>query len=296
MTAGQQRLLISFAHPDDEAFGMGGAIARYADAGTEVTLICATNGEAGDIPAGFLHGQQTVSELRLGELACAAETLGIQQVYSFGYRDSGMMNTPDNDHPESLWQAPEEKLVGQIVEIIRQKRPQVVVTFDPYGGYGHPDHIAIYRATRKAFHAAGQVDQYPEQLANGLTPYQPQKLYYTMFPRILIRVSVTIARLLGRDPRRMGSNHDMDLVAVLDATLPSHARLDVRKYYDAWMTASACHASQQSPRTSLPLPLVLQRRIFGWQSFHRAWPEVNGSKSQENDLFAGCQLDERTTS
>lgn len=284
--AAQQRLLISFAHPDDETFGLGSAIAYYVEQGVQVDLICATNGEAGDVAPEYMRGFDSIAEVRLAELACAAEKLGINEIFSFGYRDSGMMGTVQNDHPDSLWQAPEDELVGRVVEVIRRVRPQVIVTFDPYGGYGHPDHIAIHRATLAAFHAAGDAARYPEQLAEGLSPFQPQKLYYSVFPRLMIRLAVTAMRLTGRDPRKMGRNNDLDLQAVLDATLPITTRVDLAQYYDIWMDASACHASQQGGGANVPLPRFIARQLFGRQTFFRAYPEVNGSGTGERDLFA----------
>jgi LmbE family N-acetylglucosaminyl deacetylase len=236
-----------------------------------------------------LAGYSSIAELRLAELDCAASYLGLGHVYKFGYRDSGMMGTPANDHPDSLWQADQNDVARRIVEVIRRMQPQVVVTFDPHGGYGHPDHIKIHLATVQAFHEAADPQKYPEQLAAGLAPYQPQKLYYTMFPRGMIRLAVAIVRLLGRDPRRMGTNDDMDFQAVLEATLPSHARLDLRADYDAWQAASACHASQSGPGQMVPLPRFLSRLIFGWQTFHRAYPMVNGESPHESDLFEGLE-------
>jgi LmbE family N-acetylglucosaminyl deacetylase len=286
-----RRILLSQAHPDDETFGLGAAIARYVAEGVDISLICATNGEQGDVAPEYMDGHESIADVRLAELACATQYLGIQDVVTFGYRDSGMMGTPENEHPDSLWQADLDVLAGQVVEVIRRVRPQVVITFDPYGGYGHPDHIAIHKATVQAFHAAGDPEQYPDQVAAGLAPYQPQKLYYTAFPRIFVRLGVAMARLTGKDPRRMGRNNDLDMVAIIEATLPTHARLDLRGYYDAWMEASACHASQQGPGGFLPLPRMVLRQLFGWQSFYRAWPEVNGQRGVERDLFDGVQVD-----
>ena len=286
MTA-PKRLLVSFAHPDDESFGMGGAIAHYAQAGVDVHLICATNGEEGDVDPEFMDGFDSKVAVRLAELDCAAEKLGIKQVYKFGYRDSGMMGTAQNDHPDCLWQVDQDVLTGQVVEVIRRVQPQVVVTFDPYGGYGHPDHIAIHRATLAAFSAAGDPTRYPEQLSDDVQPYQPAKLYYAVFPRLFIRLGVWMTRLSGRDPRHMGRNNDMDFVAVLDAALPTHTRLDLRAEYDVWQEANACHASQASPRQQIPLLGTVQRWVFGRQSFFRAIPAANGQTSMEHDLFAG---------
>ncbi len=291
MTQGTHRLLLSFAHPDDEAFGMGPAIAYYARNGVAVSLICATAGEAGDVDPQHLQGYESVAALRLAELDCAAKTLGIRQVFTLGYRDSGMMGTPENDHPDALWQAQEETVARRVTEIIRRERPQVVVTFDPYGGYGHPDHIAMHRATVRAFHAAGDAACYPEQIAAGLAPYQPQKLYFIVMPRTLIRLAVIFVRLTGGDPRRMGRNHDLDMQAVLDAALPVTARLHLPDDYDAWLAASACHASQEGIATSTALPRFLARRLFSRQMFYRAWPEANGHAPLERDLFAGVPAD-----
>lgn len=288
----QKRLLISFAHPDDETFGLGPTIAYYVEQGVQVDLICATNGEAGDVAPEYMRGFETVAEVRLAELACAAEKLGINDIFTFGYRDSGMMGSPQNDHPDSLWQVSEDDLVRRVVEVIRRVRPQVVVTFDPHGGYGHPDHIAIHRATVAAFHVAGDAARYPEHLADGLRPYQPQKLYYSVFPRLMVRLAVAGMRLTGRDPRKMGRNNDLDLQAVLDATLPITTRIPLARYYDIWMDASACHASQQGGGANVPLPRFIARRLFGSQTFFRAWPEENGSTATERDLFADVTLSE----
>lgn len=280
-------MLVCYAHPDDETFGLGGTIARYVDAGVEVHLICATNGDEGTVDPDFLEGYDSIGAMRLAELRCAAEKLGIKQVYTFGYRDSGMMGSPNNHHPDALWQADQDVLVGRVVEVVRRVRPQVVITFDPYGGYGHPDHIAMHRATLRAFHEAGDAESYPEQIASGLQPHRPQKLYYPIFPRTSIQIGVWLARLRGQDPRRMGKNQDMDFLAVLESTLPTHARLDLRAYYDAWQDAVSCHASQMGPRQMFPLPRAIERLVFGWQSFYRAWPEAQNGAPVERDLFAG---------
>ncbi len=282
-----KRLLVCYAHPDDETFGLGGTILHYTRQGVAVSLICATNGEAGTVPPERLQGYSSIGELRREELACAAERLGIHEVILFGYRDSGMMGAPDNQHPDCLWQAPQSDVARRIVEVIRRVRPQVVITFDPYGGYGHPDHIAMHRATVQAFHEAGNPEQYPEQLDGGLAIYQPQKLYFDVFPRFFIRFGVLLARLAGQDPRHMGRNRDLDFQAVLDATLPVHARLDLRRYYDELEQADGCHASQVSPRQMMRLPMFLARQTLGWESFFRAWPEVQAGARLERDLFEG---------
>lgn len=281
------RMLLAFAHPDDESFGMGGAIAYYAERGVAISLICSTNGDVGTVDPEFLAGYQSVAELRLNELRCAAERLGIRELITYGYCDSGMMGTPDNENPACLWQADEDEVTGRIVRDIRRIRPHVVVTFDPYGGYGHPDHIYMHRATTRAFHAAGDPAQYPEQIAEGLEPYRPAKLYYTAFPRLPLRVMLLVARLRGEDPRRMGKNKDLDLQAALDRQLPSTARLNVGRYQSVWDAAANCHASQQNPRQTQSVFDRLSRVIFRHQDFTRVYPPLNGREPVERDLFAG---------
>ena len=156
-------LLALFAHPDDEAFGTGGTIAHYASDGTCVTLVCTTRGEVGEIAEGTGATPETLGEVREGELRCAAETMGISELIFLGYRDSGMVDTSENADPRAYINAPAEEVVPRLVGIIRRVQPQVVITFEPNGGYGHPDHIAIHRHTVAAFHAAADPSRYPEQ-------------------------------------------------------------------------------------------------------------------------------------
>jgi LmbE family N-acetylglucosaminyl deacetylase len=281
------RLLIAFAHPDDESFGMGGAIAYYVRHGAEVSLICSTNGDVGTVAAEHLNGYTSVSELRLAELQCAAGELGLKEVIAFGYRDSGMMGSPDNNNPDCLWQADEDGVTGRIVREIRRIRPQVVVTFDPFGGYGHPDHIVMHRATTRAVDAAGNPAQYPEHLAEGLDVYRPARLYYTAFPRLPLQWFIWRARLRGEDPRHMGTNKDLDLQEALDRQLPTHARINVGQYQAAWDAAAGCHASQQNLRQQSGRWDALRRLIFRHQDFTRAWPEPQPGERRERDLFQG---------
>ncbi len=166
-----KRVLVSLAHPDDESFGSGPLVAKLVAEGAEVTLICATNGDVGSAEEKYMQGYSSVAEMRLAELDCAAKVLGFKEVVLFGYRDSGMMGSADNNDPKSLWQAPLDEVTDRIVEVMRRVRPQVILTFDPYGGYGHPDHIKINRATLAAFQKV-QSD-----------PVHPQKVYYGGFPK-----------------------------------------------------------------------------------------------------------------
>jgi LmbE family N-acetylglucosaminyl deacetylase len=227
-----------------------------------------------------------VAELRLKELECASEVLRFKQVFTFGYKDSGMMNSETSKDPACLWQAPREEVTRRVVEVIRKIRPQVVVTFNKYGGYGHPDHIAIQRATTDAFRLAGDANYQ----TNGEAPYQPQKLYYTAFPTTMLRLGLMVMRLRRQDPRHMGKNKDMDFLAVLENTEAVHTQIDIRNYFSVWDKASACHASQLgggAPR----FPLWLRKTLSGHQSFTRVHPAPTVNGVDEHDFFSGVTLD-----
>ncbi len=283
-----RRLLIALAHPDDEAFGYGGLITKYVAQGIDVYLIVSTNGDVGTVAPEFLNGYQSVAELRLAELDCAAQKLGFKEVFKLGYRDSGMMGSATSLDPACSWQAPREEIAYRVTEIIRKVRPQVVITFNKYGGYGHPDHIAIQRATTDAFRLAGDANCVTE----GLAPYQPQKLYYSSFPTLLMRWNILRVRMKGQDPRRMGRNKDIDLMKILENAEPPHALVDVRDYLVAWDEASACHASQLGGGSMPQLPMWLRRRVRGKQGFTRIYPPPAANRVDEHDLFEGVRLEE----
>lgn len=279
------RLLTVMAHPDDETFGLGGTLALYAQQGVQVYLVCATRGEVGTVEPRFMEGYDTIAELREAELRCAADKLGLTELYFMGYRDSGMQGTADNQNPAALAQADPEKVVAEVVGHMRRLRPQVVVTFDPEGGYGHPDHIAIHNATVEAFHAAGDPNRYPDQGQ----PFSPQKLYYQTFSRRYLRVVINLSKLLGQDPTRWGKNQDMDLTQLAIDRYPITAKVNYRKVVEQKRQASACHASQLDMGPSSHGLMGLVSRVFrsgNVDTFMRAHPPV-GNGRVEHDLFAG---------
>jgi LmbE family N-acetylglucosaminyl deacetylase len=279
-----KRLLIAYAHPDDESFGNGGLIAKYVAEGVDVYLICATDGDMGTVPEDMRDQYDTVRELRLAELDCASKTLGLKQVFTFGYKDSGMMGDASNEDPSCLWYAHQhdhDTVVKRVADVIRQIQPQVVLTFNRYGGYGHPDHIAIMRATEDAFNLAGDASY-----ASDLPPYQPQKLYYSALPAFLIRMGVWFLRLRGKDPRRMGVNQDLDFQAVVDHLEPVHTMVNIADYLSAWDEASACHKSQGGGRVT-NFPNWLRRLFASKQGFTRVHPQPSHQRVDERDLFMG---------
>lgn len=278
-------LLSVLAHPDDESFGMGGTLAFYSWCGADVHLICATGGEEGEMAPEFLAGYDSPAARRRAELEGAARELGLTSVTMLGYRDSGMAGSPANQHPEALAAQPEEAVVARVVHEIRRLRPHVVVTFDPIGGYGHPDHIAIQRATVAAFHAAGDPARFP----GDLPPHAPQKLYFQTFPRGFLRAAVRLMPLFGRDPRRLGTNQDIDLTALAEVDFPIHARIDALAVTAARERAVSHHASQGGASSPLRSAAGRLLQLFGGQeTFMRAYPEAPPGL-RETDLFAGVQ-------
>ena len=164
-------VLAVFAHPDDEGFGCGGTLAALAAGGHRIALICATNGDVGEISDPALATPETLPSVRQGELRAAMDLTGILDVRFLNYRDSGMPGWDDNNHPRSLYQAPAETVVEQVATVIRELRPDIVITHDPTGGYGHPDHVTICQRTEAAVERCRDRD--------GSGPL----LYYVCFPR-----------------------------------------------------------------------------------------------------------------
>lgn len=274
-------LLAVLAHPDDETFGMGGTLALYARRGVDVYLVCATRGEVGEMDLKYMRGFNTIAERREAELRCAAENLGLKGVYFLDYRDSGMPGSPDNSHPQALAAQPLEKVAGAVVHYIRLLKPQVVITFDPIGGYRHPDHIAIQLATVEAFKKAGDASFAPEDLA----PYRPQKLYFHTMPKAFLRMAVTLMPLFGQDPRRVGTNKDIDLASIVKVNFPTHARINYRSVAKVRDDASACHASQGGGAFGGPILSHLRRWLTSSESFMQAYPEPGQGMRTANDLF-----------
>ena len=281
---GERRMLVCFAHPDDESFGPGGTLAHYARADVDVHLICATRGEVGTIDREYLDEYGSPEALRSAELECAARTLGLTAVYYLGYRDSGMPGSPDNKHPRALAAAPVEELAARVAQLIRAVQPQVVLTFDPIGGYRHPDHIAMHAGTVAAYDLAGD----ETFQSNGLAPYTPQKLYFSTFSRRWMPVLLKLMPLLGQNPHTFGRNGDIDLVALSKVDFPVHATIDISAELAIKRAAGACHRSQQSFATNRIVRMILRRRQTR-ETFMRARPAAPRNL-REKDLFEGVEV------
>jgi LmbE family N-acetylglucosaminyl deacetylase len=274
-------ILSVLAHPDDESFGMGGTLALYARKGVSVHLVCATRGEAGEVDEEYLQGHASKARRRESELRCAAEKLGLAGVHFLDYRDSGMPGAPDNSHPQALINAPLDEVAAKVAHTIRELRPQVVLTFDPIGGYKHPDHIAIHNATVRAFELAGRADY-----QDGLPPFQPEKLFFHVIPKGYLRFAVRLLPLLGKDPRHFGRNGDIDLASLVEeGDFPIHAVIDYRPVAAIKDDASLCHASQLGGAGLRRGPMRWAQRLFGQKEhFMQAYPPPSNGRVR-SDLF-----------
>ncbi len=209
---------------------------------------------------------------------------GWRRCISWATATSGMVGSPDNQHPAALVQAPVDRVAGQVAALIRALRPQVVLTFGPYGGYGHPDHIAIHHATLAAFAAAGDPARYPEQLAAGLAPWSPSRLYYPTFGTRLPRAALTAMRLTGRDPRRIGENRDIDMLRAVEEATAITTVVDAGAYLDLKERAWRCHRSQLGGMAGMPkMPRPL-RRWLSRDSLYADHPGLAGRPARARSV------------
>ena len=273
------RLLAVLAHPDDESFGTGGTLAYYSGRGVDVQLICATHGDVGEVDPVYMEGFNSKAALRDAELKCAAGKLGISHVHFLNYRDSGMEGSPENEHPNALMQAPIDLVAEEVIAVIQEIKPHVVITFDQKGGYCHPDHVAMHKATVRAFEI---MQESPDAY------YLPPKLYFHNMPRKYVRIMARIMKFLGKDPTKFGKNGDINLVSIGEGDFPVHAVISYREVFKRKNEASACHASQGGER--------MGRGITGWfsliiskDSFTRAYPEADLTV-RERCLFEGVDI------
>jgi N-acetyl-1-D-myo-inositol-2-amino-2-deoxy-alpha-D-glucopyranoside deacetylase len=277
-----KKMLVVVAHPDDETFGMGGTLALYSHLGVEIHLICATRGEVGEVDRGKMKGYDSIGELREHELRCAAEILKLKNVYFLNYRDSGMPGSADNNHPKAFFNANVERVAEEIALLMREIKPDIVLTFDSIGGYMHPDHIAAHQGTVAAFEISGK-DAFKTK---GLKPFLPAKMYFHTFPRCSLKLIVRLMPLFGKDPKHFGKNKDIDLAAITSKDFPIHARIKYKRYAHLREQASACHASQGGDRSSGYFVTWIMRKFNSVETYTRGFPEFSGKKI-ERDLFDG---------
>ncbi|HVB91475.1 MAG TPA: PIG-L family deacetylase [Acidimicrobiales bacterium] len=266
-------LMAVHAHPDDEAIGTGGILARYADEGIRTVLVTCTNGEFGDAPGGVkpedpAHDESVVVPLRRQELEASCQVLGVSHLELLGYRDSGMEGWPQNEAPDSFWQAPVEVAAERLAGLMRKYEPQVVVTYDENGFYGHPDHIQANRITHAAMARCGI----------------PSKLYYTAVARSLLRGFGEILAEAGiESPISVEENPDFGTPDELITTTIDCSAVAGRKY-----ASLAAHASQSENIFFLEMGEKLFTTVMGSESFVRVVDSTN-APVPEDDLFAGLR-------
>ena len=257
------------AHPDDESFGPGGSLAKYGSEGVKTYVVTATRGERGRYHDGTESpGPEAMGRIREQELLNAAEVLGVEEVSFLDYMDGELDRADPNE------------AIGKIVQHLRRVRPQVVLTFDQAGAYGHADHIAICQFTTAAVVAAADTQYLPGQG----TPHAISKLYYfcwsepewAAFQAAFKKPTITV-----------------DGVERQTAPWPDWAittRIDARKWWPQVWRAVSCHASQVSAYAKLEdLPPELHEAFWGSQAFYRVFSTVNGGRERENDLFEGLR-------
>ncbi|MGE5829995.1 MAG: N-acetyl-1-D-myo-inositol-2-amino-2-deoxy-alpha-D-glucopyranoside deacetylase [Micromonosporaceae bacterium] len=284
-----RRILFVHAHPDDETIGTGATMARYAAEGAHVTLVTCTMGEEGEIHVPALAGLAAAEADQLGgyrvvELQRACQALGIEDARFLGglgrYRDSGMMGTPANDHPRAFWGADLDTAAGHLVEVMREVRPQVLVTYDPNGFYGHPDHIQAHRVATRAAELAA---------AEGVAP---AKLYWTAMPHSVLRAGLEHFAEASENPFEGVQNLDELPFGTPDAEIA--ARIVAADHTEAKQAAVRAHATQIPPTSWLnALAGSFGGEFLGVEYYRLAAGSRgpgSGPHGWEDDLFAGVSV------
>ena len=280
------RLLLVHAHPDDETINNGATMAMYAALGAQVTLVTCTRGEEGEVLVEE-HSHKAAShddllgDHRVIELADAMKALGVADHRFLGepnikYRDSGMMGTEPNDRPDNFWKADFDAATEQLVKVIDEVKPHVLITYDEFGGYGHPDHIQAHRV---AMAAADRSD------------WQIEKIYWNVIPRSVMQQGIDAMKAAGTDFMGVDSADDLPF-AKDDSFVTAH--IDGNEYVEAKMAAMRAHATQISvdgPFFALSNNLGLQ--VWGNEYYTLVKGEKSGeldTDGRERDLFAGIKL------
>jgi N-acetyl-1-D-myo-inositol-2-amino-2-deoxy-alpha-D-glucopyranoside deacetylase/mycothiol S-conjugate amidase len=275
-------LLAVHAHPDDECISTGGVLARYAAEGVRTVLVTCTDGAVGEISDPSLASPENLAEVRSRELDEALRILSVGRSVRLGYRDSGMAGTEDNNNPAAFQQADLEEAIRRVVRVVREERPQVVVTYDERGGYGHPDHIRAHDVAVAAFSRSGDAGLYPEEGP----AWAPSKLYYAVFPRSAARRFAERLRAAGIETpfsETQEREQEDPPFGVDDERVTTF--VDVSAYVQAKRAALEAHRTQMGPdQFFMKLPQELFAEAFGQETFQRAAGE---GPTPEKDLFAG---------
>ncbi len=289
------RLLLVHAHPDDETINNGATMARYVAEGAQVTLLTCTLGEEGEVLVAALaqlaaDQADQLGGYRIGELNAAMAALGVSDVRFLGgtgrYRDSGMMGTPANSHPRAFWNADLDEAIAHAVAVVREVRPQVVVTYDDNGGYGHPDHIQAHRVAMGAVAAAADPAYRPD-LGQ---PWDTAKVYWCCVPRSVLQRGIDQLAARGETFFEGMTNADDIPFAVPDEQVA--AAVDGRRFAhqkDAAMRAYPTQITVDGP--FFALSNNLGQEVLGIEYYKlvdgQRGPAGPGPEGWEDDLFAG---------
>jgi N-acetyl-1-D-myo-inositol-2-amino-2-deoxy-alpha-D-glucopyranoside deacetylase len=273
--ASGRTLLAVHAHPDDESITTGGTLARYAAEGVRTVVVTCTNGDLGEVRDGSESSTTSLADRRVAELWAACGILGVSRLEVLGYRDSGMAGWPQNQAPEAFLQAPLAAAAERVAQVIREERPQVVLTYDAIGNYGHPDHQQAHRVTRLA-------------IASAANRWQVPALYYVVFPRtqaqdftrtlLELGVDAPISAMAGAD-----AGPDGDQFGVADNLVS--ARVDVSDYAATKWAALRKHTTQMTDHWFARTPEDMLLNLWRYEYFQREGATPGGPIS--NDLFAG---------
>ncbi|MFC8916445.1 N-acetyl-1-D-myo-inositol-2-amino-2-deoxy-alpha-D-glucopyranoside deacetylase [Streptomyces sp. NPDC057116] len=285
-----RRLLLVHAHPDDESINNGATMAKYAAEGAQVTLVTCTRGEEGEvIPPALAHlapdREDRLGPHRVGELAAAMKELGVTDHRFLGgpgrFRDSGMMGTEQNRRDGAFWSADVDEAAAYLVEVIRSVRPQVLVTYDPDGGYGHPDHIQAHRVATRAAELAAE-PAFRRDLGD---PHEIAKVYWNRVPRTVAEEGFARLRAAGAFDRLAALG---DVPGVVDDELVT-AEIDGTPYVERKAAAMRAHATQIAVRDPyFALSNDLGQPIFATEYYQLVRGRSGAPAGRrEDDLFAG---------
>jgi N-acetyl-1-D-myo-inositol-2-amino-2-deoxy-alpha-D-glucopyranoside deacetylase len=291
-----QRLLLVHAHPDDETIGSGATMAKYVTAGAQVTLVTCTLGEEGEIlvpELAHLAADQTdqLGKHRITELSAAMAELGVTDWRLLGgphtYRDSGMVGTPPNDRADCFWRSDLLEAAKHLVKIIRETRPQVLVTYDDFGGYGHPDHIQAHRVATYARDLAAVPTFAPELGSSWLI----EKVYWTAFPVSVMRAGIEMLKAAGEETGFAAQDPDEIPFACPDEFVTT--AIDGGDFAEQKVRALRAHATQISTEEGFfALSNNLGSQVMGTEYYRLVAGAASGpfdELGRETDLFNGIE-------
>jgi LmbE family N-acetylglucosaminyl deacetylase len=266
------------AHPDDEATSTGGVLAASAADGIRTVLVTCTDGSCGDGPDGVKPGEpghdpQAVVAMRRTELAASCDVLNVSDVEWLGYRDSGMMGWETNNAPDSFWQTPVDDAAARLAGLFDRYQPDVVLTYDPNGFYGHPDHIQVHRVTMRAVELSGI----------------PKKVYWTTAPRSMMQRFEEVLREIGFtewEGPDVNENGDEIEIGLPDEEITTW--VDIEAFAEQKYKSLAAHASQSENIFFLQMGLERFTELMGTEVFVRVH-DTTGAPLPESDLFAGLR-------